>query len=132
MFTEPTPHKLRISLVRVFLLRGVPDDKLTRLLILGRHERPRERVVQAEVSRLLSRNSDSAGDARVVRPYNRLKAAYIFWPCSNSRDLDVCFRFVLYNRSRQRQYKYRKNDSEGRDFHEIAPEGNFRYDRIAA
>jgi hypothetical protein len=67
MFTEPIAHKLCIGFVRVFLLCRMPDDKRTRLLILGRHERPRERVVQAEVSRPLSRNSDSAGDALVVR-----------------------------------------------------------------
>jgi hypothetical protein len=51
MFTEPIAHKLRIGFVRVFLLCRMPDDKRTRLLILGGHERPRERVVQAEAVR---------------------------------------------------------------------------------
>ena len=93
MFTEPIAHKLRIGFVRVFLLRRVPDDKRTRLLILGRHERPRERVIQAEVSRPLSRNSNSAGDTLVVCLDNCLDAADVFGPGSNNSGFDVWFRW---------------------------------------
>jgi hypothetical protein len=127
VFTEPTPHKLRISLVRVFLLRGVPDDKFTRLLILGRHERPRERVVQAEVSRPLSRDPYSAGDALVVRLYDRLDAADIFGPGRNNSDRDVGFRFLLRRSVRHQENKRTQKDSKCADFHLFPPEGKFRY-----
>jgi len=95
MFTEPIAHKLRVGFVRVFLLRRVPDDKRTCLLILGRHERPCERVVKTEVSRPLSRDPDSTGDALVVCLYDCLYAADIFGPGSNNSDCDVRFGIVL-------------------------------------
>ena len=132
MFTEPVAHKLRIGFVRVFLLRRVPNDKRTGLFILGRNERPRKRVVEAEVSRPLPRNSDSAGDTLVVCLDDCLDAADVFGPGRNNSGFAAWFGFALCESVRQRQNEGTLNDSEGRDFHAYPPAGNFQYAIITA
>ena len=98
---ETHPYEVGVGFVRIFLLRRVPYDERARLFILRRHERAGIWVVQAEVPRPLSRNSDSSGDALIIRLYNCLDATDIFGPGRYGRDLNVWLRFVLSSGGRQ-------------------------------